>query len=245
MRRNHDVARRVHRAAAGTLLVAVAMAAGAQPQTVYVDDRVEIGLHEGPALDSTIVTLLPSGTLLEALERDGNLVRVQTRDGEKGWVDARFLTEKEPGRARLQAMENELAGAQGELAESQARVVALEQQLAEGAAQVATPGGDEAIPSEALREMQQLAEENQRLKQKVAELEAVQRMAREQAAREPPPAAAPAAPAPPVTPGHFVSPLEWAPWQLILLGSGLLLAFAAGGWLVDWSIRRRHGGFRV
>jgi hypothetical protein len=25
----------------------------------------------------------------------------------------------------------------------------------------------------------------------------------------------------------------------------LLLTFALGGWLVDWGVRRRHGGFRV
>jgi hypothetical protein len=38
---------------------------------------------------------------------------------------------------------------------------------------------------------------------------------------------------------------RWEDWHLILVASVLLLAFAAGGWLVDWGIRRRHGGFRV
>ena len=29
------------------------------------------------------------------------------------------------------------------------------------------------------------------------------------------------------------------------VASILLLAFSAGGWLVDWGVRRRHGGFRI
>jgi len=126
--------------------------------------------------------------------------------------------------------------------------VALQQELARGGAQTESAAVQEALPSEALREMQRVAEENQHLKQQVVELEAVQRMAAEQAAREPPPAVASAAAATKagvVAAPHFVSPLEWEPWQLVLLASGLLLAFAAGGWMVDWGIRRRHGGFRI
>jgi hypothetical protein len=30
-----------------------------------------------------------------------------------------------------------------------------------------------------------------------------------------------------------------------MFGSILLLAFAAGGYAVDWESRRRHGGFRI
>ena len=103
------------------------------------------------------------------------------------------------------------------------------------------PGDD------ALRELQTLAEENQRLKQQVAEFEAVQRMAQEQAAaRAAKTGPTLAAPDPSDDAGEFVpEPGRWANWQVILVASVLLLAFSAGGWLVDWGIRRRHGGFRV
>ena len=33
--------------------------------------------------------------------------------------------------------------------------------------------------------------------------------------------------------------------SVLLFGSILLLAFAAGGYAVDWDSRRRHGGFRI
>jgi SH3 domain protein len=242
---------RIRRAAACALLVAALPVVG-QPQTAYVGDRIEIGLHADKAVASTILALLPSGTVLEILERDGDFVRVQTAQGDKGWVDARFLSDTEPGRLRVQSLETELAGAQAALADTQARVVALEQELAQG-----TGAGTAAqeIPSEALREMQALAEENQNLKQQVAELEAVQRMTLEQQ-RDPPPAPAAAAPAPAPAPAtEEVAPPALAPilslvrgrehWTLLLLASLLVLAFATGAWLVDWDVRRRHGGFRV
>jgi len=231
-----------------TLLVAAVLAA--QPvaaQTVYVDDRLQIGVHEEPTVASTISELIPSGTALQVLERNEQMARVRTAAGAEGWVDARFLVEQPPGRTRAQALENELAGAQAALADAQARIVALEQRA--GAA-TPPPAADAArtIPSDALREMQMLAEENQRLKQQLAELEAVQRMAleRQQAAAAggavtaPPRAEAPLATLAPSPPAG-----RWEDWHLILIASVLLLAFSAGGWMVDWGIRRRHGGFRV
>jgi SH3 domain protein len=218
----------------------------AQASAAYVDDRLQVGLHESASLASTIVELLPSGASLEILERDGDMARVQVTGGATGWVDARFLTEQPPGRARVQELERELAGAQAALADAEAKMVAAAQ-----SANAPPPAGEseaegQAIPSDALREMQALAEENQRLKQQMAELEAVQRMSVEQApaiqavvtaAPQSAPDASPAA--------DLLSRGRWQTWHLILGASILLLAFSAGGWLVDWGVRRRHGGFRL
>ena len=235
--------------AAGAVALAlfVLLAAGARADTRYVGEQFRLGLHERAAIDSTIVELVPIGTALEVLAREGELVRVRTTEGVEGWVDARYLSETPPGSEALQALETELAGAQAALADAQARIVALEQAGAPAPATVEDPAG-EAISSDALREMQSLAEENQRLKQQVAELEAVQRMAVEApAAPEAPDAPASVNPqgnAPTFLAG-MLAPDGWNPWHLLLLASVLLLAFAVGGWLVDWDVRRRHGGFRV
>lgn len=228
----------------GALLAAQAVAA----QTLYVDDRLQIGVHEAPSAASTISELIPSGTALEVLERNEQMVRVRTEGGVEGWVDLRFLSEQAPGRTRVQALESQLSGAQAELAEAQAKLVALEQRST-SAPDPATAADAPSIPSDTLRELQSLAEENQRLKQQLAELEAVQRMARERqqaapahgsgdtAAMRTAHALASHAPLPPGG--------RWEDWHLILIASVLLLAFAAGGWMVDWGVRRRHGGFRV
>jgi cell division septum initiation protein DivIVA len=100
-----------------------------------------------------------------------------------------------------------------------------------------------------LREIQLLAEENQRLKQQNAELEAVLRMTEE---RKSSPPAANNAVASTLPAQHafgsahtVIDVTMLKRWHLILLASVLLLTFALGGWLVDWGVRRRHGGFRV
>lgn len=218
----------------------------AQASAAYVDDRLQLGLHESASLASTIVELLPSGAELEILERDGDMARVQVSGGASGWVDARFLTEEPPGRAKVRELERELAGAQAALADAEAKLVAAAQAESAPASGGESESDGQAISSEALREMQSLAEENQRLKQQMAELEAVQRMSVEQA----PPAEAAVTPAPDIAPEAPRAPEllargRWQTWHLILGASILLLAFSAGGWLVDWGVRRRHGGFRV
>jgi SH3 domain protein len=218
--------------------------AGAKAQSYYVDDRLQIGLHTQPALSSTIAELLPSGTELQLIERAGALARVRTSAGAEGWVDGNYITEEQPARVRVQAMEAELAGTQAALADLQAKLVVMEQQPEQATSE--QPG---MLPSETLREMQLLAEENQRLKQQLAEREAVLRMAQERSN------ATPAADEQADTgmlaasiidiDGEIISMELVKHWQLLLAASVLLLAFAIGGWLVDWRMRRRHGGFRL
>ena len=53
---------------------------GAAAETAYVGDRLLLGIHETKTLDSAIIKLLPSGTAVDLLERDGPLARVRSRD---------------------------------------------------------------------------------------------------------------------------------------------------------------------
>jgi SH3 domain protein len=217
---------------------------GAKAQSYYVDDHLQVGLHTQPALSSTIAELLPSGTELQLIERAGALARVRTSAGVEGWVDGNYITEEQPARVRVQAMEAELAGTQAALADLQAKLVVMEQQP-----QQATSGQPVTLPPESLREMQLLAEENQRLKQQLAEREAVLRMAQERSNATPAPdepADQSMLPASVIDIDGAIINLELLKhWQLILAASILLLAFSVGGWLVDWRMRRRHGGFRI
>ena len=148
-------------------------------QTLYVNDRLQIGLHTQPTLSSTIAELLPSGTQLELIERNGAVAKVRTAAGVEGWVDGNYIGTDPPARPLLQAMESELAGAQAALADLQAKLVAMEQRPEHVATQRAADQSA-VLPADALREMQLLAQENQRLKQQNAELDAVLRMGQEQ-----------------------------------------------------------------
>lgn len=225
-------------------------------ETVYVNDRLQLGVHQDNTLASTIVALVPSGTAMEVLTRVDDMMRVRLNDGVEGWVDATLITDVEPGRSEvlklrseLEALRATLTEAEARSAETEAQVAELENQLAASRSAPERDGGEaDTIPSETLREMQALAEENQRLKEQLTGLEESQREAIEKAALaeeelQRAKSASTSASVPEMVSGFSIS--RWERWQQILLASALLLAFAAGGWMVDWGIRRRHGGFRV
>lgn len=246
--------------AAVLMLCAVALPAGAE--TVFVTDRFEIGVHDNTSLDSVIVAVIPSGTPLTVNDRQGEFVEVTTPDGIKGWVDARYVVANKPGVALISEYDAKLKEAVRSLGDARAEVEVLRQRVSElqrdaaTAAQPALASAGIAKPvslaasenaaklEEAKQELEALNEENQALKSRIAELDAA-RAASEQllAASE---VADKDASRASILRGPIADETQsWTPWQWLLFGSILLLAFAAGGYAVDWESRRRHGGFRV
>jgi len=253
--------------------LAILIPSGAAAEVVYVSESLRAGIHRSESFQSTTLALVPSGTELEVLERKGKKIRVKTPNGIVGWVDARYIKAELPSSQRIEGLEEELLQTATELANAREQASELEYQLAQAQAQVETQRtlaeeagfetvesetdaepaastANAALTSETLRELQHVAEENQHLKQRVAELEAVQTMVAERAEEEE--KVSHDEPAPQYisadassTAARYTSITKWKAWQIILLASVLLLAFAAGAYLVDWEVRRRHGGFRV
>jgi cytochrome c-type biogenesis protein CcmH/NrfG len=103
---------------------------------------------------------------------------------------------------------------------------------------------DSAMLENANREIEKLARENRQLKGDVEELKAVQIAAAQSVAESA--GAENEAMSAKIWRGPVTEEAKsWTPWQWLLFGSILLLAFAAGGYAVDWDSRRRHGGFRI
>ena len=85
--------------------------AGAQAQTLYVSDQLEIQLRSGATNQHRIIRMLPSGTPLEVLEVDQaeGWTRVRAPSGVDGWVLSRFLMPERAARDRLAAAEQRMA----------------------------------------------------------------------------------------------------------------------------------------
>lgn len=279
-----------HRLRAAGLVAALAFATVAAPraETLFVTDRIDVGLHRSSDLGSAIVAVVPSDTALEVLGREGALIHVKTPGGASGWIAATYVTEDRPARAVLFEVERRAGARTRELARARETIGDLERRLAgseerhraardtiaileaeievqrSGAAAPIEAGGGRGetrpgtpIPDGTRRELQRLAEENDRLRCTVAELrvelEAQRRTPRKPAGAWPP--AAPAAPAaqsagtpqavPPVPPAVAQPPPAWQLRHWMLAGFTALLLLCAGGYVVDWRFRRRHGGFRL
>ncbi len=211
-------------------------------QNVYVIDHLAVGLHETKQINSPIVRVLPTGTTLQVLRREEVFVKVKTEGGVEGWIDATYVMDEKPAQLALLELEARFVDSRNELEVARAEIESLTIKLESmRSAEVGHDSNEEAT-SEALREMQRLAEKNQSL---LAELEAAKIAARE-AERQ-------------AVGGHETSGpsqsstvmfsntgvLGLGKWHWIMVGALMVLAFGLGGYLVDWGIRRRHGGFRI
>lgn len=204
-------------------------------ETVYVIDRLLAGIHGDKALNSEILKVVPSGTALDLISRNGEFVEVRTPDGTAGWMDSGYVMTTRPAQLVVLELEARHKETSSELAEAREEVTALRTALAdwEPAETAKTPPA----ASEALSEMQRLAEEVQRLKQ---ELELAAAMPPVKATED---SANPAPPAPRESPGfHLFGAKQWS---YLLGGALLLLAFTLGAYVVDFRLRKRYGGFRI
>ncbi|MEX2515721.1 MAG: TIGR04211 family SH3 domain-containing protein [Gammaproteobacteria bacterium] len=92
----------------------------AHAETVFVIDQVEAGLYQGKTADSPILKLLPTGTALDVLQRDGERVQVRDPEGARGWIDNRYLMPTKPTRQLLNESEAARLELQRELEQLQA-----------------------------------------------------------------------------------------------------------------------------
>jgi SH3 domain protein len=229
------------------------VSAGAE--TVYVSDRFEIGVHDDVNIDSVILAVIASGTPLTVIARNGDVVQVSTPDGTTGWVDARYIVSEPPSGASR----DELREVMRSLGDARAEAEVLRQRIAELQRDAATaahdspgiansvplaPNEDAAKLKEAQRALENLQEGNRELKSRLSDLQASrgapEKLAADAETKKPP------GPLEDMLRGPVSKEAQtWTPWQWLLFGSILLLSFAAGGYMVDWESRRRHGGFRV
>lgn len=223
--------------AAGVLAAVLAVAAPlAAAETLYVTDRIDVGLHESRDRTSVVTELLPSATELEVLERDGGFIKVRTPAGAEGWMDAAYLTADLPAQQVVEELEAWKKSREEELKAAWSEVETLRGRLAATAAddgETEEPAPAESAPREeylqAMDRVANLETENRALR------ELLEKQARE----------ATAAPPPPPADSAWVAP-DWALKTLLGVAVVLFLGgIAAGLWLMDRLNRRKHGGFRV
>lgn len=236
------------------LLVVLAPTVGAT--SVYITDKLNIGLHEDKTLASPIAVVLPSGTQLQLVKKQGNLSFVTSSDGVSGWIDNSYLMADPPAGARLQtlaarnsALEKQLqslqAGGQGssgdatQLAALTSKNQDLQQQLKTerlktGEMQVSITELKQRLGSN--KDTDTLYKEIDALKASNKDLQVKLTNAMANNTTEV------AGTAPATTANH----LNFG-WKRLVIIMVLLLVFglSLGVYLMDFLNRRRHGGFRI
>jgi hypothetical protein len=118
------------------MLLMLGMFSVAQAETVYVAERIRIGLRAEVVETSTVVKTVETGTPLEVVERFDKLARVRDPQGTEGWIEARYLTPDPPARLQLDKLQGDLAKSRTLAAEAQAQLKKAQSTLAEQAEKI-------------------------------------------------------------------------------------------------------------
>ena len=122
-------------------VVLLGMYSTARAETLYVAERMLVGLRAEAADTAPVVATVESGKPLEVLQRQDRFVQVRDPQGSEGWIEARYLSPDPPARSQLAKLQNDLnksraqateantllKKAQGTVAEQAAKIKELEQ----------------------------------------------------------------------------------------------------------------------
>lgn len=95
-----------------TILFFLAIAGLASAETLYVTDRILLGVHQQAVETSPIIETIPSGTAVQVIEKGDDFTQIQLADGKQGWVSSGYLKAQKPATAELDAAYAQLKQAQ-------------------------------------------------------------------------------------------------------------------------------------
>ena len=113
------------------LLLMPCVLTNALAETVYVAERIRIGLRAETAETSPVVKTIESDAALEVLQRVDRFAQVRDQQGAVGWIEARYLSSEAPARLQLAKLQEELTKTRAQLAETQAQLKKSQASLAE------------------------------------------------------------------------------------------------------------------
>jgi len=91
-------------------------------ETIYVTDVLKLKLRATASNDAKVVTNLTSGDKLSVLEKQKRYMRVKTSDGQTGWVQSWFLTDKVPATFLVDGLTKEKESLVNKLAKTEAKL---------------------------------------------------------------------------------------------------------------------------
>lgn len=191
-----------------TGFVTLILSASVMAETAYVTDNLRLGLHQAVDTSDRAFRSLQSGQEIEIISRDRNYAHVRLPGGVEGYVKAGYLVFEKPAKLIV--------------AETQAKVQALEQELAETKEAYALPAAT-------------IAALNHQLEQTEAELDAAGTAVIELTSANKS-----------YKTRHeqfkYSLPLSWVGGAMFVC---LLMGFLGGLWWLDRAGRKRHGGIRI
>ena len=81
-------------------------------ETLYVTDRILLGVHQQASETSPILESITSGTKVTVIQRNESFVKIKLKNGKEGWVIASYLKKEKPATAELDSVYAQLQKSQ-------------------------------------------------------------------------------------------------------------------------------------
>jgi len=81
-------------------ILLMVISVSAQATSLYVTDRIYLGVHQQASEDSPVLESIPSGTAVELLGKQDNFTKVKLINGVEGWVSSQYLMNEQPSTAK-------------------------------------------------------------------------------------------------------------------------------------------------
>ena len=239
-------------------------------ETRFVTDRIMLGVHQEAEANSTLLTSIPSGTIITVLTNTGEFSKIRLANGTEGWVLSSYLLKEKPAVAELDEMSNKFQQAneralkaekdeqlwRDELSNAKNQIKDLRRKMAKGETFAATEALEKELTDEktktselqakiieleaSLAQLQTLSQQDTVVKLKQFQGENSNLKARIEAAM----ANLEGKTVPTVEELAAIRP-DFPVWYSGLLVLMIIIGISAGiGWM-DYKNRKKHGGFRL
>ncbi len=81
-------------------------------ETLFVTDRILLGVHQQASETSPVIESITSGTKVTVIQRQDSFVKIKLDSGKEGWVIASYLKKEKPATAELDKIYAQLQKAQ-------------------------------------------------------------------------------------------------------------------------------------
>ena len=88
------------------LILSIACFSLTVAETVYVDDRLRVGVRKEPGNRIAPHAIVYTGMKLEILEEDDGFIRIRTDEGIEGWVKKTYTTSDRPAKELLEDLKH-------------------------------------------------------------------------------------------------------------------------------------------
>ena len=117
-------------------VILLGMYSTARAETLYVAERMLVGLRAEAADTAPVVATVESGKPLEVLQRQDRFVQVRDPQGTEGWIEARYLSPDPPARSQLAKLQDDLNKSRAQTTEANTQLKKAQAMVTEQAAKI-------------------------------------------------------------------------------------------------------------